>query len=252
MTIESVHLGATARVPEDVLALHRMGLRFAEIPIKDPLAFLGLKDAFRDLKDELGLYYLCHGPNEGDPKDRASLEGVYLPKVLKILSIMPGLEMSLLTLHFWLDRRFMGEDLISFKIGLLGKVIRTAQDLGVSICLENLSEEASDMARALEALPSLNLTLDMGHAQLLHRRNTSFGFMNRYPERIKHIHLHDNRGGTSPNDDLHLPVGEGIIPFEGIFRKLKSVGYRGTMTLELKPVEVRRCLKRVKDLLLDA
>jgi sugar phosphate isomerase/epimerase len=73
--------------------------------------------------------------------------------------------------------------------------------------------------------------------------------MRTYPERIKHIHLHDNRGGSSHNDDLHLPVGDGVIDFENIFKMLKSINYKGTITLELQPDEIKKCLEYVKRLL---
>ena len=105
------------------------------------------------------------------------------------------------------------------------------------------------MAPIFDALPSLNLTLDLGHAQLLWDQNTSFGFIEKFPDRIRHIHLHDNLGGDSNTDDLHLPVGKGAVDFEGIFRKLNQIGYDGTMTLELKPAEIKENLGSVKQLL---
>ncbi|MBW1736932.1 MAG: sugar phosphate isomerase/epimerase, partial [Deltaproteobacteria bacterium] len=89
----------------------------------------------------------------------------------------------------------------------------------------------------------------IGHAQLLSNQNTSYGFIDRFPERIKHVHIHDNRGGDSPDDDLHLPVGKGIIEFGKIFRKVKEIGYHGTITLELRPPEIKTCLPYVKQLL---
>jgi sugar phosphate isomerase/epimerase len=48
--------------------------------------------------------------------------------------------------------------------------------------------------------------------------------------RLKHVHLHDNRGG---NQDLHLPLGAGNIDVLGSLRALKSCGYDGTITLEV-------------------
>jgi sugar phosphate isomerase/epimerase len=49
------------------------------------------------------------------------------------------------------------------------------------------------------------------------------------------VHLHDNRGGQSKDDDLHLPIGDGTVDFPGIMASLLRVGYDGTMTLEVKP-----------------
>lgn len=246
---DSIHLGGTARSPEDVQRLHRIGLQFAEIPITNPGKFSGLVEAYKGLKDKLGLYYLCHGPREGDPNDIRSLETEYLPKILEILSLMTRLEMSLLTLHLWLDFRFVKEEIITFKIDLLKKIIDKATDSGITICLENLSETASHLSTPFNDLPLLNLTLDLGHAQLLTEVNRSYGFIEQHPERIKHIHLHDNRGGHSYLDDLHLLPGEGIVDFEKIFNKLKGIDYDRTITLELKPPEIKRCLGYVKGLL---
>jgi sugar phosphate isomerase/epimerase len=247
-----IHLGGTARSPADVSALHRMGLEFAEIPIADPEQFPRRIGEYQAIMDKLGITYLCHGPREGDPNNVDTLETVYLPKLLKIVSIMPQLNMRLLTIHLWVDTRFVNPDVIVHKVGFLKRLLNRADASGITVCIENLSENAMHLLRIFEALPSLNLTLDLGHAQLLTAQNTSFGFMERFPDRIQHIHLHDNLGGTSVKDDLHLPVGKGIIDFDGIFKKLSLIGYNRTMTLELRPEEIRENLDTVTKRLVDS
>lgn len=249
MTTDTLHLGGTARSTEDIRRLHALGLQFAEIPITDPEKFRDLVKTYRDLQERLGLYYLCHGPREGDPNDMRGLEKAYMPKILEILPLMSELNMSLLTLHLWFDARFVRQEAIQLKIGLLRRIIEKATSLEITICLENLSETASHMAIPFHDLPMLYLTLDLGHAQLLTDVNTSYGFIEKYPERIKHIHLHDNRGGDSYRDDHHLVPGEGIIDFESIFKKLKEIAYDRTITLELTPPEIAKCLGYVKELL---
>ncbi len=245
-----IHLGGTARSPEHVVLLHGLGLQFAEITIADPSRFSNDISEYMDLKEKLGISYICHGPREGDPNDPDLLEKEYLPKVLGILPLMTELEMPILTLHLWLDPRFVKEASITFKIDLLRKIIHEASARGIAVCLENLSETASHLSAAFEALPALQLTLDLGHAQLLTKVNTSVDFIERYPERIRHVHVHDNRGGDSALDDLHLVPGEGVVDFDRIFERLKGMGYDRTMTLELKPFEIERCLGDVKTLLL--
>ncbi len=245
-----IDLGGTVRRPDDAKALCKLGLDFGEISIPYPEKFNYYLKTYRSFLDKHGIYYLCHGPREGDPNDTGSLESVYLPKLFHIMSFMPELGMKVLTFHLWMDPRFLSDKTIDFKIEFLKKLVEKAKEFGVMVCLENLSEKAAHLAGVFKAVPALGLTLDLGHAQLLSEENTSFGFMERFPDRIKHIHIHDNRGGNSPADDLHLPVGEGIIDFERIFRKLKAIGYNGTMTLELRPREIRKCIKYVKELLL--
>jgi len=243
-----IHLGGTARTPDDVITLHKLGLQFAEISITNPADFRPLLDQYRALSRVTGFFYLCHGPNEGDPNDINTLETVYFPKMLQILSIMPELEMRLLTLHLWMDPRFVIDETIVYKIGFLKRLTERASGSGITVCLENLSENAIHLAPVFAAVPLLNLTLDLGHAELLSKVNTSLGFLENCPDRIKHIHLHDNRGGTSPDDDLHLPVGEGEIDFHKIFQRLHAVHYKETMTLELRPGQIESCLGYVKRL----
>jgi sugar phosphate isomerase/epimerase len=247
--VKQIHLGGTARSPDQVRSLYHLGLQFAELPITNLEEFQDKVKTYRDLREELGLYYLCHGPREGDPNNPVTLSEQYLPKLKAILRIMSKMEMSLLTIHLWLDQRFVKGEMIDFKIGLLDEITRRAEEAGITVCHENLSERASDLEIPLREIPLLHLTLDLGHAQLLSKVNTSYGFMERYPDRIRHIHIHDNRGGRSPLEDLHLPPGEGIIEFEPILAKLTEIGHAETMTLELKPHEISRCLDRVRKML---
>lgn len=248
MTHEQIHLGGTARSPEDVRALYELGLQFAEIPITNPANFSHLVKTYTSLKNAMGLYYMCHGPREGDPNDTQALEKVYLPKIEAILPIMKSLDMSILTIHLWLDSRFVSEKVITFKISLLKRIIERAGDGEITICLENLSEKAADMERPFKEIPELCMTLDLGHAQLLTKENRSFGFIQNFPQRIKHVHMHDNRGGHSYRDDTHLPPGEGVVDFKEIMKKLKDMGYIRTIALELTPIEIGRCLPYVRDL----
>jgi sugar phosphate isomerase/epimerase len=241
-------LGGTARGPDDVTALHQLGLRFAEITISDPANFGVLRNQYRSLSEATGFFYLCHGPREGDPNDIRTLETSYLPKLFRVMDIMPELEMRLLTLHLWMDPGFVSREAIVHKINCLEGITERASGSGITVCLANLSESAAHLGGVFAAVPLLNLTLDLGHAELLSKENTSLGFLESYPDRIKHIHLHDNHGGDSPEDDLHLPVGEGEIDFQRIFPRLHAVHYSGTITLELRPVQIENCLGYVRSL----
>lgn len=245
-------LAGTARSVEDVDALHGLGFAAGEVAITHPAKFSAQVQTFLEAKMRTGMIYLCHGPREGDPNDTQTLDSVYLPKVMDVISLMPVLDMRILTVHLWMDARFVKRPCLAHKIGLLRRLTEAASGKAVTVCLENLSEKAEHMAEVLENVPALMLTLDVGHAQLLSEENTSFGLIERYPGRIRHVHIHDNRGGNSPSDDLHLPVGEGAVDFPAILHRLRVSGYEGTMTLELRPHEIRGCLPFVRRLLSDA
>ena len=74
-----IDLGGTARSPEDVKALHELGLQFAELSVADLDTFMGQKDSYGALREKLGLYFLCHGPREGDPNDTQPLNPFTFP-----------------------------------------------------------------------------------------------------------------------------------------------------------------------------
>jgi len=244
-----IKIGGTAREPETVKKLHRLGLSLAEIPIQDTGIFNELLPDFAELRISLNMEYVCHGPREGDPNDRETLKKIYLPQVISLFPYMEQLQMPLLTIHLYLDPRFVRKEILEYKKSILKEIIREAETRDIILCIENLSENADHMERFFNEIPGLNLTLDLGHGQLLTGKNTGYDFISKWPDRIHHVHLHDNLGGNSHLDDLHLPLGQGIIDFKGILGALIEAGYKKTITLELTSDEIEQCLDRVKALL---
>ena len=90
--------------------------------------------------------------------------------------------------------------------------------------------EPKDFEMVFETFPSLKLTLDTGHAHIGSRgRNRNLDFIERFADRIGHVHASDNFG----KEDNHLPVGAGTADFRKIVKALKGIGYDETMTLEV-------------------
>ena len=79
-----------------------------------------------------------------------------------------------------------------------------------------------------DPLPELGLHLDIGHANLMVPHNTTEEILTAYGTRLRHVHLHDNKGGAG---DLHLPIGAGDLDVRTNIRALKKCGYDGTITL---------------------
>ena len=115
----------------------------------------------------------------------------------------------------------------------LHDIIPTAQDLGVGLMIENLPGEFNsvrELSELLDPLPDLGLHLDIGHSNLMVERNTADDILAAYGKRLCHVHLHDNKGGSA---DLHLPLGTGLVDTAHYVRSLRSIGYDGTITLEV-------------------
>lgn len=130
----------------------------------------------------------------------------------------------------------------------LRDLIPTAQDNGIGLMIENLPGEFNtvrELAELLDPLPELGLHLDIGHANLMVERNTADDILAAYGKRLRHVHLHDNKGGSA---DLHLPLGTGLVDTAHYARSLRSMGYDGTITLEVFTPD-RRFLEHSRDVL---
>jgi sugar phosphate isomerase/epimerase len=115
----------------------------------------------------------------------------------------------------------------------LNELLEVSRRTGVGIMVENLPADFNNreqLSELLDPLPEVGLHLDLGHTNLLVQENTAEEILAAYGERLRHVHLHDNRGG---NHDLHLPLGAGAIDFGMCIRALKRAGYDGTITLEV-------------------
>ena len=112
------------------------------------------------------------------------------------------------------------------------ELLPLARRLDVLLMIENLPgnvNDATQLGRFLDPVPELALHLDIGHTNLMVQHNTTASILERYGNRLRHVHLHDNRG----TDDLHLPLGAGTLDLESCVRSLKAAGYDGTITLEV-------------------
>jgi len=127
------------------------------------------------------------------------------------------------------DRKYV----IERNLQSLRELQPVAERCGIGLMIENLPGDFNTLAQLsqlLDPLPSLGLHLDIGHANLLVEKNTACEILETYGSRLRHVHLHDNKGGQA---DLHLPLGCGNVDLPRHVRALKQIGYNGTITLEV-------------------
>lgn len=243
-----MYIGARAYSLADIEFLAEADFAFAEIDWKDPLFLSTQLAELAALQNKYDIAYLAHGPNERNPFDVDEIAEVMGPTVRQLLSMAPELGIPLHTQHLWLDPRFVSAERITRKLDVLEGWVEEAERVGVTLCIENLSEHADHFAPAFQRLPQLGLTLDLGHGQILSRPNAAFGYLANYPERIRHIHLHDNHGGTNVTDDLHLPIGQGRVDFPAILQGLQAAGYSGGFSFELKSEHVEQGRDAIREM----
>jgi sugar phosphate isomerase/epimerase len=113
------------------------------------------------------------------------------------------------------------------------ELLPVAGDNGITLMVENTPGDFNSrdqLADLLDPIPELGLHLDIGHCNLMVQSNTAVGIITEYGARIRHVHIHDNKGGVA---DLHLPLGAGNLEIEPPLKALQAWGYDGTITLEV-------------------
>jgi len=237
---DMVTIGGRAHTLEQIEAVGKLGYPYAEIDVNDAEEIERQLDDLIHLRDKYGLFYLAHYPNEGDPRDVDKLRDKFVPKMKVLLESTRQLGIRKGTMHFWMDQRWAPPGLVEGKTRLLSELAAHATKRGIVLCLENLTSQHHSFSPILKAIPDLRMTMDIGHGELLSDDNTSFGFMEHLFHRIAHVHVHDNRGGTTVKDDLHLPLGDGIVDYPKILSLLKEKEYASTLTMEVLPLDMAR------------
>ncbi|MFL6353914.1 MAG: sugar phosphate isomerase/epimerase family protein [Bryobacteraceae bacterium] len=138
----------------------------------------------------------------------------------------------------WHSRRFY----IEGNLESLRELLPDSRESGVGLMIENLPGDynsAPQLGELLDAMPELGLHLDIGHANLQVPRNTTDEILAAYGNRLRHVHLHDNKGGHA---DLHLPLGTGTVDLRRSVEALQARGYDGTITLEVFTPDLRHVI----------
>lgn len=115
----------------------------------------------------------------------------------------------------------------------LHDLLPVAKNWDVGLMVENIPGEFNslpEISELLDPIPELGLHLDIGHANLMVAQNTADEILRKFASRLRHVHLHDNKGGAA---DLHLPLGSGSINVRHYVQLLRSSGYDSTVTLEV-------------------
>jgi sugar phosphate isomerase/epimerase len=129
----------------------------------------------------------------------------------------------------WHPRSFY----IQRNIEIMQESVDSGASKGVGIMIENLPGDFNNpqqLSDLLDPIPQLGLHLDIGHANLQVPMNSTPEILRVFGKRLRHVHLHDNKGGR---EDLHLPLGAGTLNLPDMVGALKGCGYDDTITLEV-------------------
>jgi sugar phosphate isomerase/epimerase len=214
-----------------------MDLDFIDLTLEPPVAACHRVQPkrIREALDEHGMHVIGHTAyylpiaNPFESIRRAAVE-----ELKHCLEIFCALGVEWMNVHP--DRNAPMHDrgfVISRNLLSLRELVQTGRDCNVGIMIENLPGQfnsARQLGELLDPLPEVGLHLDIGHCNLLTDFNTADEVLAVHGPRLKHVHLHDNKGGMA---DLHLPLGTGTVDVPHHVRRLQEVGYDGTITLEV-------------------
>lgn len=104
----------------------------------------------------------------------------------------------------------------------------------IALAIENMPNVPFFLGRTAEQLAEivdgtdLGICFDIGHANTTGQIDA---MVDAFKDRLANIHIHDNNGAR----DEHLTIGDGVIDFEHVVRRLK--GYAGNWIIESKSLE---------------
>ena len=229
---------------EEIESIGKMGFNFAELTMDAPQAHYTIMDAQKEAvlemlgRFELGL--VCHLPTFISTADLTeSIRRASIEEVMFSLEVAATLQPLKVVLHPSYIRGLgpmVRETAEKYAMRSLEILVEKAHSLGLCLCLENMFPEArwlvepEEFIGILAKFPTLNLTLDTGHANIQDSEGTRcLRFIEMFPERIGHIHASDNFG----REDSHLPIGTGTVNFSAITKALRRIEYNDTVTLEV-------------------
>ena len=99
---------------------------------------------------------------------------------------------------------------------------------------------ASRSARRRPALRRFGLTLDVGH--LCAAGNADADFFAAHADRLRHMHLHDCRGGQD-----HLPLGAGALDWRGALALARARGVRAVVEVKTEAA-LRASVRALREL----
>jgi sugar phosphate isomerase/epimerase len=196
------------------------------------------KDDYVKIADQLmeaGLTISFHAPfmdlrpGAIDPEVRK----VTAYRLQQVFDLVPYFRPVSVVCHASFDKRYYvsnEHEWLENSIETWKHFLAQAIDMDTMIALENVYEtDCQYLSLLLDAFASPNICFcfDTGHFNV-YSTATLEEWMNGLGDRIGQIHIHDNNGLL----DQHLPVGEGIFPFQSFFRMISERKLEPVITLE--------------------
>jgi len=113
---------------------------------------------------------------------------------------------------------------------LVGHAAARKIDVGIEAIAGHLFHSAEDYARLMADLPGVPFKVNFDPSQIIVQGMDPLEVVDRFADRIAHVHMKDG-SGLFP-DFAFPPLGEGEIDFRTLIGRLQSAGYGGALSVE--------------------
>ena len=245
-------------VVDEIRRFSELGFDYLELAMDPPEAHYSIvlenRMAIAKALADHRMGIVCHLPTFVSAADLTdSIRRASIAEMKQSLSVAAELGAQKVVLHPPMISgmgAYVTERVRGYALEFISDMVEVSKDLGITICLENMMPrngfgvEPTELDMLFWRFPTLQFTLDTGHANLGEGGRTRLSeLVERFGERIGHVHLSDNRGIY----DDHFPLGSGTIDFQHLARSMKDIGYDGTVTFEIFD-EDRSLLTQSRDL----
>ncbi|MFW9974786.1 MAG: sugar phosphate isomerase/epimerase family protein [Candidatus Thorarchaeota archaeon] len=198
-------------------------------------------EAKKDLNDA-GIPCTLHLPSNPDWKPVELSRGI-----VPYIDLGRQIDAEIVTFHTMLSSLFYDDNDIDIFLRALPLACEASKESGVTLAVETQGLYYTETQLLFDMFPDMKMALDIGHGQILATRNRALDHISTFYDRIAMVNVHDNHGSKMIDDvmnmkkdrevtqgeirelavryDTHLPIGEGEIDFDTIFRELKQRGY---------------------------
>lgn len=231
-------------VVEEIDTFAALGFDYVELTMDMPMAHHSRlhreQDQISAALRRGGMGLVCHLPTFLVTADlTASLRHASLEEMLASLetAVVLGAEKAVLHPSPMSGLGVMVPELVRpLALDFLARMVDHARELGMMLCLENMfprngfGVEPDEFTEIFGLFPDLRMTLDVAHAHIDGGKGQRLReLLARFGERIAHVHVSDNQGKR----DDHWELGKGNVDLREVARKLRSIGYDSTITLEV-------------------
>ncbi|MFW9910788.1 MAG: TIM barrel protein [Candidatus Thorarchaeota archaeon] len=204
---------------------------------------IDFSEAKTDLKSA-GIPCTLHLPSNPDWKPIELSRGI-----VPYIDLGRQIDAEVVTFHTMLSTLFYDDYDIDIFLQAIPLACEAAAESDVTLAIETLGLYYTELQLLFDEFCDMKLALDIGHGQILAKRNRSIDHIESFFEKIEIVNVHDNHGSQMVDDilkmkeerevtqgeirelavryDTHMPIGKGEIDFISIFKNLKRRGYDG-------------------------